>query len=142
MDGTTAATIPIRDANGRMRAADPASGATDKTLVTANWVSQSGNSAPNNLMHRVGNEDKNGSLSIINSAYQIKDTSNTVLASMYLSGTNGLIIRRFNTTNTNYMTELRITNDTTKAELIMLTYKEVGGVITLADYHVIYSFTI
>ena len=60
MDGTTAATIPIRDANGRMRAADPASGATDKTLVNANWVSQTGDSAPNNLIHKTGNETKNG----------------------------------------------------------------------------------
>ena len=56
MDGTTAATIPIRDANGRMQAADPASGATDKTLVTANWVSQSGAGRPNNLIHAGGNE--------------------------------------------------------------------------------------
>ena len=56
MDGTTAATIPIRDANGRMQAADPASGATDKTLVTANWVSQSGPGRPNNLLHTGGNE--------------------------------------------------------------------------------------
>lgn len=58
----TAATIPIRDSNGRMQAADPASGATDKTLVTANWVSQTGDSAPNNLMHRTGNERKTGVL--------------------------------------------------------------------------------
>ena len=56
MDGTTAATIPIRDANGRMQAADPASGATDKTLVTANWVSQTGAGRPNNLIHDHGNE--------------------------------------------------------------------------------------
>ena len=56
MDGTTAATIPIRDVNGRMQAADPASGATDKTLVTANWVSQSGSGSPNNLVHTNGNE--------------------------------------------------------------------------------------
>lgn len=55
-DGTTAATIPVRDANGRMHAADPAAGATDKTLTTANWVSQTGDSAPNNLLHRSGNE--------------------------------------------------------------------------------------
>ena len=60
MDGTTAATIPIRDANGRMQAADPASGATDKTLVTANWVSQTGDSGPNNLIHKTGNETKFG----------------------------------------------------------------------------------
>lgn len=52
IDGTTSNTIPIRDGNGRMQAADPASGATDKTLVTANWVSQTGDSAPNNLAHR------------------------------------------------------------------------------------------
>ena len=58
MDGTTAATIPIRDANGRMRAADPASGATDKTLTTANWISQTGDSAPNNLIHKTGNENR------------------------------------------------------------------------------------
>ena len=64
MDGITAATIPIRDANGRMKAADPASGATDKTLVTANWVSQSGDSAPNNLMHRNGNETKTGNITV------------------------------------------------------------------------------
>ena len=56
VDGTTSNTIPIRDANGRMQAADPASGATDKTLVTANWISQTGNSAPNNVVHRSGNE--------------------------------------------------------------------------------------
>ena len=52
VDGTTANSIGIRDANGRMQAADPASGATDKTLVTANWVSQSGDNSPNNLLHK------------------------------------------------------------------------------------------
>lgn len=56
IDGTTSNTIPIRDGNGRMQAADPASGATDKTLTTANWVSQTGDSSPNNLVHRSGNE--------------------------------------------------------------------------------------
>lgn len=66
MDGTTAATIPIRDANGRMHAADPTSGATDKTLVTANWVSQTGSGRPNNLIHDGGNETINGGKTIIN----------------------------------------------------------------------------
>lgn len=60
VDGTTADSIAIRDANGRLQAADPASGATDKTLVTANWVSQTGDSAPNNLMHRNANETVDG----------------------------------------------------------------------------------
>jgi len=53
-------TIAKRDANGRIQAADPASGATDKTLVTANWVSQTGEGAPNNLLHRSGDEDYTG----------------------------------------------------------------------------------
>ena len=43
-----------------MQAADPASGATDKTLVTANWVSQTGAGAPNNLLHTNGNETFTG----------------------------------------------------------------------------------
>ena len=47
-----------RDAQGRAFAADPAAGATDKTLVTANWVSQTGDSAPNNLVHKTGNENR------------------------------------------------------------------------------------
>ena len=45
-----------RDAQGRASAADPAAGVTDKTLVTANWVSQTGDKAPNNIVHRNGNE--------------------------------------------------------------------------------------
>ena len=60
VDGTAANSIGIRDANGRMRAADPAAGATDKTLVTANWVSQTGDSAPNNLAHKNGSETIDG----------------------------------------------------------------------------------
>ena len=49
-----------RDAQGRAFAADPAAGVTDKTLVTANWVSQTGDGASNNLIHRSGNENKSG----------------------------------------------------------------------------------
>lgn len=64
VDGTTANSIGIRDANGRMQGADPASGATDKTLTTANWISQTGDSAPNNLMHRAGNETKTGIITL------------------------------------------------------------------------------
>lgn len=58
-----------RDAQGRAFAADPASGATDKTLVTANWVSQTGDSGPNNILHKSGNETKNGKLTIGNTLY-------------------------------------------------------------------------
>ena len=53
-------TIAKRNGSGRLVAADPASGATDKTLVTANWVSQTGAGRPNNLIHDGGNEDING----------------------------------------------------------------------------------
>ena len=67
VDGTTASTIPVRDANGRMQAADPASGATDKTLVTANWISQTGSGAPNNVIHTTGDESKNGVFKIVGS---------------------------------------------------------------------------
>lgn len=62
VNATDANSIGLRDTNGRMQAADPAAGATDKTLVTANWVSQTGDSAPNNLIHRNGNETKMGKL--------------------------------------------------------------------------------
>ena len=71
VDGTTADSIAIRDANGRLQAADPASGATDKTLVTANWVSQTGDSAPNNLIHKTGNE----------TIYNTKDYADTLSVS-------------------------------------------------------------
>ena len=68
----TAATIPIRDSNGKLFGADPASGATDKTLVTANWVSQTGDSAPNNLIHRSGSETKDGQLNLPGCYYGIR----------------------------------------------------------------------
>lgn len=57
LSGVNAQTI-----KGTLKANDPANGATDKTLVTANWVSQTGTSAPNNLIHTNGNEVKNGIL--------------------------------------------------------------------------------
>lgn len=60
VDGTTSNSLPIRDGNGRIQAADPASGATDRTLVTANWVSQTGDAGPNNVVHKSGNETISG----------------------------------------------------------------------------------
>ena len=53
-----------RDAQGRAFAADPAAGATDKTLVTANWVSQTGEGRPNNVLHNNGSETKSGRLTM------------------------------------------------------------------------------
>lgn len=53
-----------RDAQGRAFAADPASGAVDQSLVTANWASQTGAGAPNNLVHRSGTETINGTKAV------------------------------------------------------------------------------
>ena len=53
-----------RDAQGRAFAADPTSGATDKTLTTANWISQTGDSGPNNLIHKTGAETKTGAFTL------------------------------------------------------------------------------
>lgn len=55
LSGVNAQTI-----QGTLKANDPANGATDKTLVTANWVSQTGDNAPNNVSHRYGNETISG----------------------------------------------------------------------------------
>lgn len=78
VNGIDANSIGLRDANGRMQAADPAVGATDKTLVTANWVSQTGDSAPNNLIHKTGNETKTGNF-----------TANLFVT----NGNNGMIVK-------------------------------------------------
>lgn len=98
VDGTTANSIGIRDANGRMQAADPASGATDKTLVTANWVSQTGDSGPNNLIHKTGNETvgniKTFSGQII--------AQNTVRVSPMSNIRRGLVTRMSNSTTEMY----------------------------------------
>ena len=67
VNGVDANSIGLRDGNGRMQAADPAAGAIDKTLITANWVSQTGDGAPNNLIHRSGNEIINGDKTFENS---------------------------------------------------------------------------
>lgn len=69
VNGVDANSIGLRDATGRMQAADPAVGATDKTLVTANWVSQTGDDAPNNLIHKTGDETKNGLLTVQRSGW-------------------------------------------------------------------------
>ena len=86
VNGIDANSIGLRDANGRMQGADPAAGATDKTLVTANWVSQTGNESPNNLIHRNGNETKNGALKLITqitTPLEIRQTANAPVIYMH-----------------------------------------------------------
>ena len=54
--------VNVQTIQGTLKANDPANGATDKTLVTANWVSQTGDRGPNNLIHKFGDETKYGKL--------------------------------------------------------------------------------
>ena len=72
-----------RDAQGRAFAADPATGATDKTLVTANWVSQTGDGGPNNLIHKNGDETKYGKLRLGNTLTLYNENWETVPATIY-----------------------------------------------------------
>lgn len=46
----------VKTFTSRVYGGDPVSGATDKTLTTANWVSQTGDNSPNNLVHKYGAE--------------------------------------------------------------------------------------
>ena len=117
IDGTTANSIPIRDGNGRMQAADPASGATDKTLTTANWVSQTGDSAPNNLLHRSGAETKTGKL--------------TTTAGIKLTGTN-YNVNSLHTQSRSY--EVDYIASETNHDLYGLFYDDKNGVEACRDY--------
>ena len=64
------------DGTTTLKGVDPASGATDKSLVTANWVSQTGDSGPNNLLHRTGNETMDG-IKTCNGYVNINGTSSS-----------------------------------------------------------------
>ena len=56
--------VNVQTIQGTLKANDPSSGATDKTLVTANWVSQTGEGRPNNVLHNNGSETKSGRLTM------------------------------------------------------------------------------
>lgn len=80
--------VSVQTIQGTLKANDPASGATDNTLVTANWVSQTGDNAPNNLLHKNGNETKKGKLKLTTAtigetAFEIEQTSNGPIIAMY-----------------------------------------------------------
>ena len=80
--------VNVQTIQGTLKANDPASGATDKTLVSANWVSQTGDSAPNNLIHRSGNETKNGTLKLTTTTagatcLKVEQTTNGPIIAMY-----------------------------------------------------------
>ena len=48
--------VAQRGVNGELQGANAPSGSTDNTLANTNWVSQTGDSSPNNLVHRTGSE--------------------------------------------------------------------------------------
>ena len=54
--GSTANTIAYRNEDGLLAVANPPSGSTNRVAATTNWISQTGDSSPNNLVHRTGNE--------------------------------------------------------------------------------------
>lgn len=91
-NGADAGSIGLRDANGRMQAADPAAGATDKTLVTANWVSQTGDNGPNNLIHKNGNETKIGTFeaTALIANQTVKAANSIVIKDSYLPSNTSL----------------------------------------------------
>lgn len=64
-ENTNTDIIPIQasvDVDGTtvLKGVDPPSGDTSQKLVTTNWISQTGDSSPNNVVHRSGNETIQG----------------------------------------------------------------------------------
>ena len=118
-----------RDAQGRAFAADPDNGATDKTLVTANWVSQTGAEAPNNLVHRSGIEAINGTKAF-NAIKFVGITSNEVANTDYL-----LLKHSLTTTTQDYRCILQICKTSPViCQLIYLDYKITNDrIITLTN---------
>lgn len=75
--------VNVQTIQGTLKANDPATGATDKTLVTANWVSQTGDSGPNNLIHKNGDETKYGKLRLGNALTLYNENWETVPFTIY-----------------------------------------------------------
>ncbi len=111
-----------RDAQGRALAADPTAGATDKTLVTANWVSQTGDTGPNNLVHRSGNETKNGTLKLNNGyiAYRTDWHSTSPIATPVNSYCIFVKITQINTGHYAIFDFVQGSNNATEAGRLML----------------------
>lgn len=136
VNGTDANSIGLRDGNGRMQAADPAAGATDKTLVTANWVSQTGDGAPNNLIHKRGVEtildtkiikssNNNGILLLQRAGVDITGTVTAAqnITFLLMQDTNGvnlitLIAQRRTDNGVNFYAQIRNANGSYKFVLL------------------------
>ena len=84
--------VNVQTIQGTLKANDPATGATDKTLVTANWVSQTGDSSPNNLIHKNGNETKVGDFSAttLTAIQKVRYANSIVIKDSYLASNTSL----------------------------------------------------
>lgn len=69
--------VNVQTIQGTLKANDPASGATDNTLVTANWISQTGATRPNNVLHGSGSEVISGVKTVVPGG-RIEDLSSHV----------------------------------------------------------------
>lgn len=126
VDGTAADSIAIRDANGRLQAADPANGATDKTLVTANWISQTGDTGPNNVLHKNGNETKAGQLTFSNPLKPITLLSSSLTAGLtFKSLTDDVTVNPV--TNIGYSQLIFADKNDKSSAYLRLIHKNTGG---------------
>ena len=126
VNGLDADSIGLRDGNGRMQAADPAAGATDKTLVTANWVSQTGDGAPNNVLHKNGNETKAGQLTFSTALKPITLLSSSLTAGIaFKSLTDDVTINP--DTNIGYSQLIFADKNDVSTAYLRLIHKNTGG---------------
>ena len=93
-----ALSVAQRGVNGELFGANAPAGSTDNTLANTNWVSQTGDSAPNNLVHKTGNETKTGQL-MLRSADALRAITNATYNNIILGSTtlyNRIISRKYN----------------------------------------------
>lgn len=119
---------------GTLKANDPASGATDKTLVTANWASQTGDNSPNNIVHKNGSETIDGDKRFIRSLIARGNTqyySNFWLQNMSIDrsvydGTRREIQVSFRDMNGQALGGLILVRKTASTEIIARVFKKDG----------------
>lgn len=77
----------VKSFSSNPKIAAPASGATDDSAVNANWVSQTGDSAPNNLIHKNGNETKIGNFTAtaLTANKKLRNENSIVIKDSYLA---------------------------------------------------------
>lgn len=122
---------------GSLKANNPVNGATDKTLVTANWVSQTGDSSPNNIVHKNGSETIDGDKRFIRSLIARGTTqyySNFWLQNMSIDrsvydGTRREIQLSFRDMNGQALGGLILVRKTASTEIIARVFKKDGSYV-------------